>query len=71
MKSINLEQLLLFHSKIINETGGSEGVRDKGLIESALNKPFLTFGGQDLYEGMYKKIAATTFSLAEFHSVVD
>jgi len=71
VKNINLEELLIFHKKIINETGGSVEVRDKGLLDSALNKPFATFGGQDLYEGLYKKIAAVTFSLIKNHGFVD
>lgn len=63
MKTINLEQLLIFHEKIIKETGGSNGVRDIDILESALNKPFMTFGGQDLYEGLNKKISAVALGL--------
>jgi death-on-curing protein len=38
MKSIEVEDILVFHKKIIEQTGGSDGIRDIGLIESALNR---------------------------------
>jgi len=71
VKTIDLEQLLIFHGKIVKETGGSNGVRDIGLLDSALKKPFITFDGQDLYKGLYKKISAITFSLIKNHGFVD
>lgn len=71
MKTINLDQLLIFHEKIIKETGGSSGVRDNSLLESALNKPFTTFEGHDLYDGLIRKISAITFSLIKNHGFVD
>lgn len=43
MKRVTLEQVILFHNKITKKTGGSEGIRDISLIESALNKAFQTF----------------------------
>lgn len=71
MKFIDYEEVLIFHKKIIAKTGGSDGVRDKGLIESALNKPFQTFDGEDLYKDDIDKITAVTYSLVSNHGFID
>lgn len=42
-------QLISMHSSLIAATGGMDGVRDNGLLESALESPFQTFGGEDIY----------------------
>jgi death on curing protein len=68
---ITLEQLLIFQEKIIMSTGGSNGVRDRSLLESALNKVNQTFDGQDLYDGIHKKISVMTYSLIKNHGFVD
>ncbi|WP_253298947.1 type II toxin-antitoxin system death-on-curing family toxin [Paenibacillus barcinonensis] len=66
-----MEQILRFHTKIIKSTGGSDGVRDIGLIEGALKKAEATFDGQELYEGHIKKISVTTFALIKNHGFID
>jgi death-on-curing protein len=49
MIKFSKEKVLLLHQLIAQETGGSIGVRDEGLLESALEGVFATFGGQELY----------------------
>lgn len=71
MNLITLEQLLIFHEKIIISSGGSSGVRDRSLLESAINKVNQTFDGQELYLGIHKKISVITFSLIKNHGFVD
>ena len=71
MNTITLEQLIKFHKKIINSTGGSDGIRDRTVLESALYKANQTFDGQDLYLGVIKKIAVTAYSLIKNHGFVD
>ncbi|WP_199256848.1 hypothetical protein [Alteribacillus sp. YIM 98480] len=61
MKSISIEHVILFYQKIVEETGGSYGIKDQSLIESALNRVFATFDGEDLYPNDLDKIAAITF----------
>ncbi len=46
MKTLSQKQILALHSALIKEFGGSDGVRDEGLLESALAAPFQTFGGE-------------------------
>jgi death-on-curing protein len=71
MKNLSLEQILKFHTRIIQATGGSDGVRDLGLIESALRKADATFDGRELYDGNVNKISVITFSLIKNHGFID
>lgn len=48
---ISLSDVIVFHKKIVQATGGSDGIKDLGLIESSITKAFATFDGQDLYIG--------------------
>lgn len=41
---LSTEQIILMHSMLIAETGGLDGIRDKGLLDSAVKAPFQTFG---------------------------
>ena len=52
MKTLSKEQVLRLHNALLETFGGTAGVRDDGLLESALNAPFATFGGQYLYPSM-------------------
>ncbi len=65
------EQVLFLHARLIEETGGSHGVRDVGLLESAVARPQATFEGQDLYSNLYTKAAALMDSLIRNHPFVD
>lgn len=68
---ITFEQALFAHDKIIAETGGSQGIRDFGLLDSALNRPAHSFGGVYLYETIFEKAAALIHSLLLNHPFVD
>ena len=48
MIRLSKSQVLLIHNQLIAETGGSPGLRDEGMLDSALNTPFQAFGGEDL-----------------------
>lgn len=71
MRFLSVDDIVLFHEKIIKETGGSYGIRDIGLIESALNRALMTYGGRDLYPTILEKIAVVTHSLITNHGFVD
>lgn len=68
---LSLAEVLRLHGRIIAETGGSDGLRDLGLLESALAQPRQTFGGQDLYPSLVEKAAAAGYSLIKNHPFVD
>jgi death-on-curing protein len=64
-------EVLLLHAWLIERTGGSGGVRDVGLLESALARPQATFGQDDLYPDLWSKAAALMHSLIRNHPFVD
>ncbi len=65
------EKVLLLHKMIEQETGGGIGVRDEGLLESALESVYATFGGQDLYPTKEEKGARLGCALISNHAFVD
>ncbi len=71
MKYLFPKQLLYLHKRIIEETGGSGGVRDISLLESAAYRPQATFGGEDLYPDLISKAAAMGHSIISNHPFVD
>ena len=71
MKRLNKTQVLRLHEELIEEFGGLHGVRDEGLLESALSAPFQTFDGQDLYPGILEKAARLGYGLIRNHPFFD
>ena len=65
------EKVLLLHQLIAQETGGDAGVRDFGLLESALESAYQTFDGLDLFPSKEEKAAKLGFSLISNHAFVD
>ena len=68
---LTVTQVLFIHARLIETTGGDHGVRDLGLLESAVARPKATFSGQDLYPDLFQKTAALMESLAGNHPFVD
>jgi len=68
---LTLEQVLKLHQRIIEQSGGGIGIRDKGILESALAQPEMSYGGQDLYPTLIEKVSALGFSLINNHPFVD
>ena len=71
MKYLSGEEILVIHSEIIDKTGGSHGIRDAGLLISIVEKPKMSFGGKELYQGIFKKAAVYLESLAHYHIFID
>jgi death-on-curing protein len=71
MKTIDIDDVILFHEKIIDTSGGVHGIKDKGIVESAINRGNYTFDGKDLYPDIFDKISAITYSLINNHGFVD
>jgi death-on-curing protein len=68
---LSIEQALDLHAALVAECGGVLAVRDRGLLESALARPGMTFGGEDLYVDIPAKAAALMHSLVLNHPCVD
>lgn len=71
MIKFSKEKVLLLHKLIAEETGGSIGVRDEGLLESAIEGAFATFDGKDLYSTKEEKGARLGYTLISDHAFVD
>ena len=64
-------QILMLHADLVSEFGGSHGLRDHALFESALDTPTASFGGQDLFPTVIEKSARLGFGLIANHPFVD
>ena len=71
MKILAKAQVLMLHEHLINETGGSRGLRDEGLLESALAAPFQEFASFSPYPTVQQKAARLGFSLVMNHPFID
>lgn len=65
------DKVLLLHQLMAESTGGSVGVRDEGLLDSALESAYASFDGKDLYPSKEEKAARLGFSLVSNHAFVD
>ena len=65
------DKIKLLHQLMAEETGGSIGVRDEGLLESAIESAFATFDGVELYPSKEEKAAKLGYSLVSNHAFVD
>ena len=71
MNYLTLETVLAIHAAGIAAHGGSAEIHDKGLVDSAVAQPLMTFGGVDLYLTLADKAAALGFSLTSNHGFKD
>ena len=71
MIQLSKEQVLLLHKQLIECTGGSQGIRDEGMLDSALSNPFQSFGGEELYPSIQAKAAQLCFGLVRNHPMID
>ena len=68
---LSKKQILYLHSKLINATGGIDGIRDEGLLDSALHTPFQAFCGEELYPSVSSKAARLCYGLIQNHVFYD
>lgn len=71
MKKLSKKQILMLHTQLIQQTGGSEGVRNYNLRDSALETPFQSFGGDELYPTIQAKAARLGYGLIKNHCMID
>ena len=71
IRHLSVEQVLDFQERLVCEFGGAAGLRDRGLLESAVARPAMTFEGEDLYRDLAAKAAALMHSLVADHPFVD
>ena len=68
---IEISEVEKIHDILIERFGGARGIRDKGILESAIGRPFQTFDGKDLYPDPVDKAAAIFESIVSNHPFVD
>ena len=71
MRKLSKEQVLLLHTQLIEEFGGTDGVRDYNLLDSALETPFQSFAGEELYPTIQAKAARLGYGLIKNHTMLD
>ena len=71
MKILTKRQIILLHEQLINETGGSHGLKDEGMLESALSAPFQEFEAFSPYPTIQQKAARLAYGLIMNHPFID
>lgn len=71
MKIISKKQIVMLHEQLIAETGGLRGIRDEGLLQSALAAPFQSFAETDAFPSIQQKAARLAYGLVKNHPFVD
>ncbi len=71
MRYLTEDDVLRLHALLARETGGGEGLRDRGLLAAAVNAPLASFGGVELYPGVREKAARLGFALMDNHAFLD
>jgi death on curing protein len=68
---ISIDEVKILHQTLIENFGGSKGIRDKGALESALARPFQTFDNSELYPSVIEKAASLVESILINHPFID
>ena len=71
MIRLSKEQVISLHKRLIEITGGSDGIRDYGMLDSALSNPFQSFEDEELYPSVQAKAAQLCFGIVNNHPMVD
>lgn len=71
MIRLTVSQIVKLHEQLIQQTGGSYGIRDMGLLESAVEAPFQSFGEHELYPSIQAKAARLGYGLIKNHAMID
>ena len=71
MKVLSKRIIIKLHEDMIAAYGGTDGIRDEGLLDSAVNAPFQSFGGIELYPTILEKAARLGFGLIRNHPFID
>ncbi|MBQ5592897.1 MAG: type II toxin-antitoxin system death-on-curing family toxin [Clostridia bacterium] len=68
---LTVDEIIGLHSKLIQKTGGIDGLRDRGLLESAVFSAQSSFGEEEVYPSAEEKSARLMFALVNNHSFID
>ncbi|MDO4268649.1 MAG: type II toxin-antitoxin system death-on-curing family toxin [Eubacteriales bacterium] len=68
---VTAEDVIALHSRVIEKSGGIDGLRDRALLEAAVAAPLQAFGDTDFYPGIFEKAARLGYGLASNHAFLD
>lgn len=68
---LTVDEIIYLHSKLIAKTGGSDGLRDRGLLESAVFGALGSFGDEEAYPTIVEKAARLMYSIINNHAFID
>lgn len=68
---ITADDVIALHSRVIEKSGGLDGLRDRDILDSAISAPLQSFGGKELFPTDLEKIARIGFGLAANHAFLD
>lgn len=71
MKYVTAQDILVLHARVVEKTGGSQGIRDVHLLASLVERPKASFGGKEMFPSVFEKTATYLESLAKYHVFVD
>ena len=71
MKTLQKAQIIRLHGQLADVTGGSHGLRDEGMLESALAAPFQAYAGTEAYPSLQQKAARLGYGLIRNHPFID
>ena len=71
MRYLSVAEVVELHRRLLDQSGGAEGIRDPSALYSTVGQPLQTFGGIDLYPGIVEKASALGFFLCRNHAFVD
>jgi death-on-curing protein len=71
VRYLRVTEVLDLHRRLIETSGGSPGLRDRGVLVSAVRQPQIEFGGEELYSSLEEKAAALGYALIQNHPFVD
>ena len=71
MIKLTKDNILTLYKIMVDNTGGTIGIRDTSLLESALNAPFQTFGNEELYPSIIEKASRLCYGLIKNHPFID
>lgn len=71
MEYLSIDEVIEIHWRVVQQTGGLQGIRDQGSLESSVMQPLQSFGDQDLYPSLIEKAAALGYFLIQNHPFLD
>ena len=71
MVYLTIEELVAINRIVVDESGGTAGLCDVGLLEAVIHKPQASFAGEDLYPDLFTKAAVLYEGVINYHAFVD